>query len=130
MVILTQLHNSRSKKTSGGAMYLYVEMWNAKPSWLALSLPERQQFMAKVAEAAKGLQPLGAEVLGAWINDEDVDHRLGKTYFTAFRFPDKEAVQGFEAIVRESGWYDLFEQTNASGRIDTFANVMEHALSL
>lgn len=36
-------------------MYLYVEMWNAKPSWLALSLPERQQFMAKVAEAAKGL---------------------------------------------------------------------------
>jgi hypothetical protein len=111
-------------------MYLYVEMWNAKPSWLALSLPERQQFMAKVAEAAKGLQPLGAELLGAWINDEDTDHRLAKTYFTAFRFPNKEAVQAFEAIVRASGWYDLFEQTNASGEIDTFANVMEHALSL
>jgi len=111
-------------------MYLYVEMWNAKPSWLALSLPERQQFMAKVAEAAKGLQPLGAEVLGAWINDADVDHRLGKTYFTAFRFPSKEAVKAFEAIVRESGWYDLFEQTNSSGELDTFANVMDHALSL
>jgi len=51
-------------------------------------------------------------------------------YFTAFRFPNKEAVQAFEAIVRDSGWYDLFEQTNSSGEIDTFANVMEHALSL
>jgi len=39
-------------------------------------------------------------------------------------------VQAFEAIVRDSGWYDLFEQTNSSGEIDTFANVMEHALSL
>jgi hypothetical protein len=111
-------------------MYLYVEMWNAKPTWLALSLPERQAFMAKVAEAAKALGPLGAEVLGAWINDADVDNRLGMTYFTAFRFPSKEAVKGFEAIVRESGWYDLFEQTNSSGEIDTFANVMAHALDL
>ena len=111
-------------------MYLYVEMWNAKPTWLALSLSERQRFMAKVAEAAKGLGPLGAELLGACINDSDTDQRLGKTYFTAFRFPNKEAVQGFEAIVRASGWYELFEQTNASGEIDTFANVMEHALSL
>jgi hypothetical protein len=43
-------------------MYMYVEKWNAKPTWLALSLEERQQFMAKVAEAAEGLGPLGAEV--------------------------------------------------------------------
>jgi hypothetical protein len=111
-------------------MYLYVEMWNAKPTWLALSLQERRQFMAKVAVAAAALGPLGAEVLGAWVNDADVDHRLDKTYFTAFRFPSKEAVQSFEKIVRDSGWYDLFEQTNSSGEIDSFGNVMAHALSL
>jgi hypothetical protein len=43
---------------------------------------------------------------------------------------DRRSATGFEAIVRASGWYELFEQTNASGEIDTFANVMEHALSL
>ncbi len=111
-------------------MYLYVEMWNAKPSWLALSLAEREAFMAKVAEASKGLGSIGAEVLGAWVNDPDTDHRLEKTFFTAFRFPNKEAVKSFEAIVRDSGWYDLFEQTNSSGEIDTFANVMAHAMKM
>lgn len=111
-------------------MYLYVEMWNAKPSWLALSLDERKRFMEKVAQAAAGLGPLGAEMLGAWVNDSDVDHRLDKTYFTVFKFPSKDAVKSFEAIVRDSGWYDLFDQTNSSGAIDTFGNVMSHALSL
>ncbi len=111
-------------------MYLYVEMWNAKPSWLALSLAEREAFMAKVAEASQELGPIGAELLGAWVNDADTDHRLEKTFFTAFKFPDKDAVKSFEAVVRASGWYDLFEQTNSSGEIDTFANVMAHALSM
>ncbi|MDH4181347.1 MAG: hypothetical protein OEV46_05000, partial [Betaproteobacteria bacterium] len=71
-----------------------------------------------------------AELLGAWINDSDVDNRVERTYFTAFRFPDKEAVKSFEAIVRGSGWYDYFDQVNSSGPIDTFSNVMAHALSL
>ena len=103
---------------------------NGKPSWLALPEPERQQCMAKIAEAARGLGPLGAELLGAWINDADTDHALGTTYGTALRFPNEEAVHAFAAIVRESAWYDLFEHTNGSGEIDTFVNVMEHALSL
>jgi hypothetical protein len=111
-------------------MYLYVEMWNAKPSWLALSLHERKQFMEKVAEAAAGLKPLGAEMLGAWINEGDVDRRSDQTYFTVFKFPSKEAVKAFEAIVRASGWYELFDQRNSSGPADTFGNVMAHALSL
>lgn len=46
-------------------MHLYVEKWNTKPSWLAPSLAERKAFMAKVADAAQALGPLGAEVLGA-----------------------------------------------------------------
>ncbi len=111
-------------------MYLYVEMWNAKPSWLALSLPERKQFMEKVAQAAAGLGPLGAELLGAWVNEPDVDRRAEKTYFTVFKFPSKEAIKSFEAIVRDSGWYELFDQANSSGPADTFGNVMAHALSL
>ena len=111
-------------------MYLYVEMWNARPSWLALTLAERKQFMEKVAIAAAGLQPLGAELLGAWINETDIDRRFDKTYFTAFKFPSKQVIRSFEAIVRKSGWYDFLDQVNGLGRIDTFANVMDHALSL
>jgi len=111
-------------------VYLYVEMWNARPAWIALSLDERKAFMEKVAEAAAALGPLGAELLGAWVNDEDTDHRADRTYFTVFRFPDKDSVAVFEAIVRESGWYDYFDQVNGSGEVDTFANVMAHALAL
>lgn len=111
-------------------MHLYVEMWNAKPSWSALTLPERKLFMGKVAIAAAGLGPLGAELLGAWIDEADVGRRAEGTYFTVFRSPDKEAVKSFEAIVWDSGWYDYVDQKNSSGPVDTSANVMAHALSL
>jgi hypothetical protein len=111
-------------------MYLYVEMWNVKPSWIALSHAEREQFMGKVAAAAAGLPAIGADVVGAWVNVADTDRRLDKTYFTVFKFPSKGSAQAFEQIVRDSGWYDYFEQTNSSGPIDTFGNVMAHAMTL
>jgi hypothetical protein len=112
------------------AMYLYVEMWSAKPSWLALSLAEREQFMAKVAAAGPQVAALGAELIGSWRNDEDVDQRLAKNYFIAFRLPDKAAAQAMEAIVRGSGWYDYFDQHNSGGQADGFEAVMAHAMAL
>ena len=32
-------------------MYLYVELWKAKPEWLALSQQERGEYMANVGPA-------------------------------------------------------------------------------
>lgn len=111
-------------------MYLYVEMWSAKPSWLALSPAEREQFMARVAAAGPQVAALGAELLGSWRNDEDVDQRLAKNYFIAFRLPSKAAAQALEAIVRGSGWYDYFDQHNSAGRDEGFESVMAYAMAL
>lgn len=97
-------------------MHLNIEMWDAKPAWLALTAAER-------------LAPLGAECIGSWPNDADVDQPRGKRHGSVFIFPDTHAVVDFEAIARGFGWDDHFDQLNASGPIDGFENVMAHALA-
>lgn len=36
-------------------MYAFVELWNARPEWLALSVSDRQTFLSGVAEKMAAL---------------------------------------------------------------------------
>ena len=50
--------------------YILTEIWKARPSWLALSLEERQQFFnEKIGPFLMSLVEQGAEFLACAIND-------------------------------------------------------------
>lgn len=64
-------------------MILYVELWNARPAWLALSQQERGAYMAQLAPAIGQLLSAGIEIVGWSLNDADTPHRSAHQYLAA-----------------------------------------------
>jgi hypothetical protein len=97
-------------------MYLYVELWKARPAWLELPQGERQAWMDNLLA---GLQQFGSgvEVVGFASNDGDTPHSSGYEFFAAWRMPNKEVAEQFENFVEGAGWHEYFEQVNARGSI-------------
>lgn len=94
---------------------LFVEMYNYKPKWIELSVPEREAFVDAVTGVLAGLQADGVEILGYAVNDPATDRRAPFDFFCVYRVPNAEMQRGFEAGIAASGWYDYFEQVNLSG---------------
>jgi hypothetical protein len=95
-------------------MRLYAELWNARPAWLALSLPERERFFEAIgAELARQLDA-GCEFIGAIITDTDTPHRAAYQYMALWRM-DEALVHPFEEAWERLGCYTCFEQTNVRG---------------
>ena len=98
-------------------MYLYVELWKARPAWLELSKEQRKSWMGKTLAALQKQLQSGVEPLGLASNDEDTACSAGYDFFAAWEMPDKEAALRFEGFVEEVGWHEYFEQVNARGPI-------------
>ncbi|MEM7352831.1 MAG: DUF6616 family protein [Acidobacteriota bacterium] len=96
-------------------MHLYVELWNARPKWLALSVAERQDYFEKVGGEIQKLTETGVELVGFAINDEDTPHRGDYRYLALWKMPTLEQVEMLEASVQQAGWHEYFEQINARG---------------
>lgn len=94
----------------------YVEMWNAKPAWTALSEAGRNEFMAGIGPAIEELAKQGGEVVSFVMNDAATARRQGYDIFAIWSFPDAATARNFEGLVEASGWHDYFEQYNMSGK--------------
>ncbi|MGV9803306.1 DUF6616 family protein [Mycobacterium sp. NPDC003449] len=103
---------------------LFVEMYNYKPKWIELGVPEREAFVGTVLTVLNGLQAEGIEILGYVVNDPVTDRRAPYDFFCVYRVPNAELQRGFEAGIAASGWYDYFEQVNLSGTVDTAAETL------
>lgn len=100
--------------------YILTEIWNARPSWLALSLEERQQFFhEKIGPLIMSLIEQGAEFLGCAINDNTGPERMDYRYMAIWRLPDQAFSDKLEVAAKEAGFLDYFDQANFSGRIIT-----------
>jgi hypothetical protein len=98
--------------------YILTEIWRARPSWIALSLAERQQFFEqKIGPFIMGLVEQGAEFLGCAINDNTGPERIDYRYMAVWKLPDKDFSDRLEAGAKEKGFLDYFEQANFSGSI-------------
>lgn len=95
-------------------MRLYVELWNTRPAWLALSQPERERFFEAIGAALAVQLDAGCEFIGAVIADADTPHRGNYQYMAMWRMDDG-LVRPFEAAWERLGWYTHFEQTNVRG---------------
>jgi hypothetical protein len=98
-------------------MYLYVELWKARPAWLDLSRDEREAWFGKLLTSLQEQLEGGVEPLGFARNDDDTPLDAGYDFIGAWRMPDKETAQRFERFVESNGWHDYFEQVNARGPV-------------
>ena len=96
-------------------MYTYIEVWNAKPTWLALSQQARQDYISQIVPAIGEMAKAGIEPLSWGFNDPDTPHRAGYEFFAVWQMPNKEAALTFEQAVEQAGWHEYFEQYNLRG---------------
>jgi len=111
-------------------MYLFIELWKARPEWIALPQKDREEYMAQVGAAIEELSKAGVEIVGWAINDVDTSHRGDYTYVSACKMPDKTVVKQFEEAVEKSGWYNYFEQINCRGELISPETAIGHMVKL
>jgi hypothetical protein len=96
-------------------MFLYVEMWKAKPEWLALPFEARRSFFAEHLPRLQSDPRLGITLLGIFENPADTPHRQDFDYAAVWQMTDEATVQRFEDQVERAGWHQFFYQRNARG---------------
>ncbi|MCA9036649.1 MAG: hypothetical protein KDA91_16050 [Planctomycetaceae bacterium] len=111
-------------------MYLYVEMWNAKPSWLGLPQGQREAFMKKVDAFLATIKPEDAEVYGCCVNDGDTMPRAGYAYLVVWKVRDKSCVKAIADGTAAVGFYDYFDQVNIGGNQLTADELVGALMSL
>lgn len=111
-------------------MYIYVELWKAKPEWLELSKEAREEYMSQLGPAMEEMAKAGIEIIGWALNDEDTPHRGDYSYIAVWKMPTKEFVLKLEENVEAAEWHKYFEQINARGVIDTPETVIGDMINL
>lgn len=111
-------------------MYLYVETWNAKPAWLALSNAERMAFVESVQGLLGQLVSDDLQLLGCVITDEDTPLHGGYQYVAVWSASDRSHVRKIEDGTERIGWHDYFEQVNHGSGTASPQAVLEHMLEI
>ena len=107
-------------------MHLYVELWKARPSWLAMPATERADWVAKLGPLMEQLTSAGIELLGFAVTDADAPYGTDYPYMAVWRVPSLELVRQFEGGLQATGWHDYFEQVNARGELQPPSLVLDH----
>ncbi|MDX1554709.1 MAG: DUF6616 family protein [Xanthomonadales bacterium] len=93
-------------------MYLYVETWNARPEWLALSRDDRLAFIEEVKGLLGSLVSDDLQLLGCVITDEDTPLHGGHQYVAVWQASDRDEVRKIEDGTERIGWHRYFQQVN------------------
>ena len=107
-------------------MHLYVELWKARPAWLAMEQEQRTAFVARLEPAMTRLAGDAIQLVGFAVTDADVPNGADYPYMAVWQMATLEDVRVYERGVAASGWHDYFEQVNARGALQTPASVLEH----
>lgn len=107
-------------------MHLYVELWKARPAWLALSAEERERYVAQLGPAIDQLLEAGIELVGFAIADADAPHAAEYPYLAVWRMPTLELARALEQTVESAGWHQYFEQVNSRGAVLPPPDVLAH----
>ena len=107
-------------------MHLYVELWKARPAWLALEPAQRASYVEQLGPTIASLVDAGVELVGFAVTDADVPHDANYPYAAVWRMPTLDLVHQFEAAIEAAGWHRYFEQVNARGAIQPAGDVLEH----
>lgn len=95
--------------------YIFIEIYNAKPSWTEKSLEEQNEYIDGVLGHVDGAQAAGVEILALGRNEAQTPHRSGYEFFCVYRVPSRTVMDKFAAQIENAGWYEYFEQGNLAG---------------
>ena len=93
-------------------MYLYIETWNSRPEWLALSPAKRTEFIASVQDLLGSLVSDDLQLIGCAITEDDTPLHGGYQYVAVWRATDRDKVRAIEEGTERIGWHDYFDQAN------------------
>jgi hypothetical protein len=97
--------------------YVYVELWNAKPAWLALDRADRAAFMEKIGAFLETIEKPGVcEVDSCCVNEGDTARRIPYSFVVIWKMTDKSHVKAIANGTARTGWYEYFDQVNAGGQ--------------
>jgi hypothetical protein len=96
-------------------MYLYIELWNAKASWLALGPDPRAAFMKKVDALLNELMSDDVKLIGCTMNDGSTTPRLDYRYVAVWQMKDVTGTHKVADGTARIGWYEYFDQVNIGG---------------
>ena len=91
-------------------MILYVELWKAKPAWLAPSQADRSAYLDKVGSSVQGLLEAGVVNIGWASSDTDTPFDSGHQYSAVWTMPSRDQVAMLEQGIEQAGWHDYFDQ--------------------
>ncbi len=111
-------------------MYLYVELWNAKASWLALGPDDRAAFMKKVDGLLGELMSDDVKLIGCTMNDGSTAPRLDYCYVAVWRMKDVTGTHKVADGTARIGWYEYFDQVNIGGDLVDADALVKEMMSL
>jgi hypothetical protein len=109
-------------------MYLFVEAWTPRATWLALSPQERAEFLERTGGEIAELEARGITSLGAGFTD--AASQGGHLAFAVWDCGSREACDELRAAIAQSGWYELFDQVDFGGEVVPTGTVLRHHLEL
>src|SRR4051812_5963471 len=69
-------------------MHLYIEVWNARPSWGELPAAERERFFGVVGQQIGAEIDAGCELVAVARNDGDTPHDAGYAFMAVWEGGD------------------------------------------
>lgn len=106
-------------------MLVIIELWKARPSWLAWSAAERNAYLDRVAPAIRDLLADGVELVALGRANGTPSHGQDFDYWAIWRFPQRQQQHRFAATMTEIGWHDYFEPV----KVDVEGRALEEILA-
>ena len=110
-------------------MYLFLELWSAKESWLSLSETEKSGFFQKIRDGMTDILEPACKAIGIAFNDTDTDKRLDYEYLALWQMPDRETAERFEERLRELDWFEHFHQQHMRGEDISVEECFAHMMA-
>jgi hypothetical protein len=111
-------------------MITYIELWQAKQTWINLTQEERKTYVDALGPVIQQLLESGVQIISWGINDGSTFRRVDFDYYAVWSFPDENSAVKFEKLVESADWYTYFEQVNARGVSMSPQDVMAHMINL
>lgn len=104
-----------------------VELYTPNAHWKALSVEQRQNFVAAIGSAMQGLSSMGVEVLTLTEVLPNIDQNSQHRFLGIWRFPEPQVRDALLAGIKASGWYEYFDHVNVAGAT---GDVVQHLAAL
>lgn len=101
-----------------------MEVWSAKPAWLALDAGQQRLFLDEILAKVGPLMEAGLDLVASGVVEADFPNSLPHHYFAFWQAEDPSIVLQFGQVLLDGSWYGYFDQLNISGTAEPLPDVL------